>query len=79
MFQSKDSYFINYTKKMNPRKFREVRDTDNSNKSWENKTDDNTLNISFSCKLQWLATPLKFTCSKSTIETLEKSVKYIQS
>ena len=44
MFQSKDSYFINYAKKMNPRKFKEVRDTDNSNKSWENKTDDNTSN-----------------------------------
>ena len=27
-------------------------------------------------KLQWLLT---FTCSKSTIETLEKGVKYVQS
>ena len=30
-------------------------------------------------KLRFIATQLTFTCLKSTVETLEKGVKYVQS
>ena len=43
-FQVSDSYLINYASKLNSDIFREVSNTNNSHKSKESKTDNNTLN-----------------------------------
>ena len=78
MFQGDDSFFINYAKKLNSNEFREISDTDNSNESRDNKTD-NTSNKNENESNFEKSNQLTFTCSKSTIETLEKGVKYVQS